>query len=98
MAPGSENPHTGEENITFVTEPVANVEDYAMRSGSWKDCPIEIIGVNITTLDPACSSLSVTLENSSFRNDGFIDSEAAFTEVSVETMITALRYLKDRYS
>ena len=98
MAPGSENPHTGEENITFVTEPVANVEDMPVRSGSWKGCPIEIIGVTITALDPSYSSLVVKLENAAFRNDGFVDSEAAFTEVSADAVTKALRQLKDQYS
>ncbi len=92
------NPETNEVNQTFVTEPVSNVEDYAVRSGSWKDCPIEIIGVKITALDPSFTHLLVQLENRAYRSDGFVDSEAAFTSVSDEDVTKALRQLKDQYS
>jgi hypothetical protein len=71
------NPETNEINQTIVTETVANVEDYAVRSGSWKDCPIEIIGVTINALDPTFAHHLTQLENRSYRSDGWIDNEEA---------------------
>jgi hypothetical protein len=78
------NPSTNEQNITFVTEPVANVEDYAVSSGDWKNCPVEIIPVVITTLHPAKPAQLEQLMDRTYHSDGWVDAEEAALQQLIE--------------
>ncbi len=77
-----------------------NLEDYAVRTGSWKNTPISQCKITLIgePTDQATKEIFQTLAaRGIFRSDGFVDSEAAFTEVSDETVVKALQQLKRQY-
>jgi hypothetical protein len=89
------NDATGETNVTFITAPDVNVDDYTIKSGSWKNAPVKVRAIQIETVDPFEDLTD--LNDQVYRNDGFVDAEAAWETVSDETIASALRQLKEVY-
>jgi len=95
-----QNNTTGENNISLVTSSDIDVEDYAIRSSSWRSAPVKAIAVRIEAVEPGMD-LS-TFFNQVYRSDGFVDNEDALLTPSVDeiedTSALYLKHLTDKYS